>query len=50
MWSDDRRRELTTVGHVYFNGSLRLQNDIFPNIKFGFNQRKFVTSLLPVSR
>ncbi|CAG2239406.1 GRID1 [Mytilus edulis] len=47
MWSDDRRRELTTVGHVYFNGSLRLENDIFPNIKFGFNQRKFVTSLLP---
>ncbi|CAC5388393.1 unnamed protein product [Mytilus coruscus] len=46
MWSDDRRRELTTVD-VYFNGSLSLENDIFPNVKFGFNQRKFLASILP---
>lgn len=49
LWSDDRRRKFTSVGYVYFNGSLRLENVIFPNIKFGFNQRKFLTSLLTVS-
>ncbi|CAC5388391.1 GRID1 [Mytilus coruscus] len=47
LWSENRRRELTTVGYVYFNGSLCLENDIFPNLRFGFNQRTFLTSLLP---
>ncbi|CAC5388394.1 GRIN [Mytilus coruscus] len=47
MWSNDRKRKLTTVGYVYFNGSLYLQKDIFPNVKFGFNQRRLLISLLP---
>ncbi|CAG2206005.1 unnamed protein product [Mytilus edulis] len=46
MWSNDRKRKLTTVGSV-FNGSLYLQKDIFPNVKFGFNQRRLLISILP---
>ncbi|XP_063399305.1 glutamate receptor ionotropic, kainate glr-3-like [Mytilus trossulus] len=47
MWSNDRKRRLTTVGYVYINGSLILPKDIFPNVKFGFNQRRLLISLLP---
>ncbi|GFO49256.1 glutamate receptor [Plakobranchus ocellatus] len=40
------RRELATVGSVHYDWTLDLQQDVFPNIKFGFNGRLFVVTTL----
>ncbi|GFN97075.1 glutamate receptor [Plakobranchus ocellatus] len=37
-------RELASVGSVHKDWSLTLHQDIFPNVKFGFNGRKFIVS------
>ncbi|KAK3755334.1 hypothetical protein RRG08_026064 [Elysia crispata] len=41
------RRELAAVGSVLQNWTLHLQQDVFPNIKFGFNERLFVITTTP---
>ncbi|KAK3794516.1 hypothetical protein RRG08_003667 [Elysia crispata] len=41
------RRELTAVGAVKYDWTLDLQQDIFPNTKFGFNGRLFVVTTNP---
>ncbi|RUS85248.1 hypothetical protein EGW08_007009 [Elysia chlorotica] len=38
------RRELAAVGSVRYDWALDLQQDVFPNIKFGFNGRLFVVT------
>ncbi|XP_060069605.1 uncharacterized protein LOC132549672 [Ylistrum balloti] len=47
MWRDDGR-ELSPVGAVSLNGEIILHSKIFPNVDFGFNQRKFIVSTQPV--
>ncbi|GFO49258.1 glutamate receptor [Plakobranchus ocellatus] len=41
------RRELAKVGSVHYDWTLELQQDLFPNIKFGFNRRLFVVTTTP---
>ena len=48
MWLPGNRG-LSTVGYVHMNGSLLTEKYIFPNVKFGFNGRKFLVNTLPVS-
>ncbi|XP_033741782.1 glutamate receptor ionotropic, kainate 3-like [Pecten maximus] len=47
MWRDDGR-ELSPVGSINLNGEKDLHSDVFPNVDFGFNQRKFIVSTQPV--
>ncbi|KAK7480358.1 hypothetical protein BaRGS_00028405 [Batillaria attramentaria] len=46
LWKTDGRR-LSHVGQITSNGSAFTGNDVFPNIKFGFNKRKFLIGTLP---
>ncbi|VDI39698.1 Hypothetical predicted protein [Mytilus galloprovincialis] len=40
-------RGLLQVGFVHLNGSLIKVKEIFPNVRFGYNQRKLLVSTLP---
>jgi hypothetical protein len=48
MWHKDKRG-LDLVGYVQLKGSFLAGTDIFPNEKFGFNRKKLLVSILPVS-
>ncbi|CAC5406414.1 unnamed protein product [Mytilus coruscus] len=46
MWHK-KGRGLLQIGFVHLNGSLIKIKDIFPNARFGYNQRKLLISTLP---
>ena len=50
LWKPEGRR-LSDVGYVAHDGQLYMGNgqELFPNIRFGLNRRKFLVGTLPVS-
>ena len=47
MWHRGTRG-LSTVGCVGIKGHLKVADNIFPNVRFGFNQKKLLVGTLPV--
>lgn len=46
LWKPEGRR-LSDVGYVFPNATLCCGSDVFPNIKFGLNNRTFLVATLP---
>ncbi|KAK7502748.1 hypothetical protein BaRGS_00005998 [Batillaria attramentaria] len=46
LWKEDKRRELSPVGHYCPDQGAVILSDIFPNAKLGFNGRHFIVSTM----
>ena len=41
-------RHFATVGHVTSRGNIVISHEMFPNVKFGFNKRQLLVTMVEV--